>query len=128
MEGDHFQQAEIFRLEGKLEASLEEYTKALEATPKEDKARISLIYNNRGNAKYRLVNFMDAIDDYSKAIEANPSFGIAYFNRGQVRYRLGFLTEAEIDLKKSLELDPNFPEAVAHLELVQQNIASKQLK
>ena len=49
---------------------------------------LSLAYNERGQLKYLLVCFDDAIQDYSKAIELHPN-AISFYNRGQVYYRLG---------------------------------------
>ena len=49
---------------------------------------LSLAYNERGQLKYLLVCFDDAIQDYSKAIRLHPN-AISFYNRGQVYYRLG---------------------------------------
>lgn len=46
-------------------------------------------YNSRGHIRYLWVEFDDAIDDYSAAIELDPNFAVAYYNRGQIHYRLG---------------------------------------
>ena len=67
-------------------------------------------YNNEGLRKYKQVDFDDAIDDYTKAIELDPRLAAAWFNRGTVLYRLGLFEEGLRDLKKSVELDPKNPE------------------
>lgn len=46
-------------------------------------------YNNRGQTKYFSVDFYEAMDDYTSAIEILPSFEVPYYNRGLIRYRLG---------------------------------------
>lgn len=49
---------------------------------------LSLIYNERGQLRYLIVNFNGAIRDYTKAIELMPN-AVSFYNRGQVYYRLG---------------------------------------
>lgn len=46
-------------------------------------------YNNRGQTKYFSVDFYEAMDDYTSAIEILPNFEVPYYNRGLIRYRLG---------------------------------------
>ena len=46
-------------------------------------------YNSRGHIRYLWVDFDDAINDYTAAIERNPNLAVAHYNRGQVHYRLG---------------------------------------
>lgn len=45
--------------------------------------------NNRGQIKYFRVEFYEAMDDYTSAIQAQPDFEIPYYNRGLILYRLG---------------------------------------
>ena len=47
------------------------------------------VYNSRGHVRYLLVDFNEAIEDYSEAIILNNRHGVAYYNRGQVHYRMG---------------------------------------
>ena len=37
---------------------------------------------NRGNEKYELKQYTEAIADYDKAIELDPNYAAAYTNRG----------------------------------------------
>ncbi|KAM6458936.1 tetratricopeptide repeat protein 32 [Python bivittatus] len=67
--------------------------------------------NNRGQIKYLRVEFYEAMDDYTSAIEAQPDFEIPYYNRGLILYRLGFFDEALKDFRKVLELNPKFEDA-----------------
>ena len=46
-------------------------------------------YLNKGSANFRLRNYEEAIKDYSKAIELNPSNGLYYYNRGNAKNILG---------------------------------------
>lgn len=50
---------------------------------------LALAYNNRGHLKYLSVDFDEAIDDYTKALECNQQLTLAFYNRGQIHYRLG---------------------------------------
>ncbi|XP_058035255.1 tetratricopeptide repeat protein 32 isoform X3 [Ahaetulla prasina] len=67
--------------------------------------------NNRGQVKYFRVEFYEAMDDYTSAIQAQPDFEIPYYNRGLILYRLGFFDEALKDFRKVLELNPKFEDA-----------------
>uniref|UniRef100_A0A8C6GCB6 Tetratricopeptide repeat domain 32 n=1 Tax=Mus spicilegus TaxID=10103 RepID=A0A8C6GCB6_MUSSI len=49
---------------------------------------LATAYNNRGQTKYFSVDFYEAMDDYTSAIEILPSFEVPYYNRGLIRYRL----------------------------------------
>lgn len=46
-------------------------------------------YNSRGHIRYLWVDFDEAVEDYSAALELDSNFAVAYYNRGQVHYRLG---------------------------------------
>lgn len=50
---------------------------------------LATAYNNRGQIKYLRVDFHEAIEDYSSAIEADSQFEIPFYNRGLIHYRLG---------------------------------------
>jgi len=71
-------------------------------------------YNNRGHAYAQQGNLYQAIYDYSKAIEINPSYIKAYNNRGLAYYRLEKYSRAwenvhEVE-KLGGAIDPNFIE------------------
>ncbi|XP_076872357.1 tetratricopeptide repeat protein 32 [Brachyhypopomus gauderio] len=72
---------------------------------------LAVAYNNRGQVKYLRVDFYEAMDDYSAAIQANGLFEVPYYNRGLIRYRLGFFQEAESDFKRALEINAGFEDA-----------------
>ncbi|KAG1941937.1 tetratricopeptide repeat protein 32 [Pimephales promelas] len=72
---------------------------------------LAIAYNNRGQVKYLRVDFYEAMDDYTSAIQINSQFEVPLYNRGLVRYRLGFFKEAESDFKRALELNPGFKDA-----------------
>ncbi|XP_015271935.1 PREDICTED: tetratricopeptide repeat protein 32 [Gekko japonicus] len=81
--------------------------------------------NNRGQIKYLRVDFYEAMDDYTSAIEAQPDFEVPYYNRGLILYRLGYFDEALKDFKKVLEINPNFEDASLSLK---QTIRDKEEK
>ena len=48
----------------------------------------ALFYKDRGNSKYKLTRYEEAILDYDKAIELDPSYAVAYYNRGISKKKL----------------------------------------
>nr|XP_056712239.1 tetratricopeptide repeat protein 32 [Euleptes europaea] len=86
---------------------------------------VATAFNNRGQIKYLRVDFYEAMDDYTSAIEAQPDFEVPYYNRGLILYRLGYFDEALKDFKKVLELNPNFEDASLSLK---QTIKAKEEK
>ncbi|KAG5276856.1 hypothetical protein AALO_G00110570 [Alosa alosa] len=81
-----------------------------------DATDLAVALNNRGQIKYLRVDFKEAMEDYTLAIEANKEFEVPYYNRGLIHYRLGFFEDAEKDFKKVLELNPNFEDAKQSLQ------------
>lgn len=64
----------------------------------EDDAQ-ALLLNELGQARYRQVDFDEAIEAYTLAIARSPAMAVALFNRGQVQYRLGRVDAARADLE-----------------------------
>ncbi|KAF4016576.1 hypothetical protein G4228_007779, partial [Cervus hanglu yarkandensis] len=86
---------------------------------------LATAFNNRGQIKYFRVDFYEAMDDYTSAIEVQPSFEVPYYNRGLILYRLGYFDDALEDFKKVLDLNPGFQDAVLSLK---QTILDKEEK
>ncbi|XP_027711432.1 tetratricopeptide repeat protein 32 isoform X1 [Vombatus ursinus] len=86
---------------------------------------LATAYNNRGQIKYLRVDFHEAVDDYSAAIQTLPHFEVPYYNRGLIFYRMGQFDEAFEDFKKTLDLNPGFQDAVLSLK---QTILDKEEK
>ncbi|XP_006191450.1 tetratricopeptide repeat protein 32 [Vicugna pacos] len=86
---------------------------------------LATAYNNRGQIKYLRVDFYEAMDDYTSAIDVQPSFEVPYYNRGLILYRLGYFDDALEDFKKVLDLNPGFQDAVLSLK---QTILDKEEK
>ncbi|XP_019610562.2 tetratricopeptide repeat protein 32 [Rhinolophus sinicus] len=77
---------------------------------------LATAYNNRGQIKYFRVDFYEAMDDYTSAIEVQPNFEVPYYNRGLILYRLGYFDDALEDFKKVLDLNPGFQDATWSLK------------
>ncbi|XP_028996987.1 tetratricopeptide repeat protein 32 [Betta splendens] len=86
---------------------------------------VATAYNNRGQIKYLRVDFYEAIEDYSSAVEADSLFEIAFYNRGLIHYRLGFFDDAKRDFQQALRLNPDFKDAK---ESLQQTLLDQQQK
>ena len=65
-------------------------------------------YFLRGNAKYELGLYHEAISDYDKAIRLKPDYALAYLNRGNAKYYLQQYAAAIVDYTQALRLDPDF--------------------
>lgn len=59
-------------------------------------------------------DYHGAIEDYSKAIELNPSFIEAYVKRGEAHYKMGDARGALKDCNQALRLNPDLSEAYYH--------------
>ena len=81
-----------------------------------DEAELALLYNDRGHAKYMMVDFYLARDDYDKAIELNPKLDVAYYNRATINYRMGDFTLALQDFSICTKLNPDNSEYREGLE------------
>ena len=75
---------------------------------KPDNYNCSFVYSLRGNCKYYLERYEDALEDYNKAIEMGEEESASDYNfRAKVYYQLDEYENAINDLNKALELDPN---------------------
>ncbi|XP_026174445.1 tetratricopeptide repeat protein 32 [Mastacembelus armatus] len=86
---------------------------------------LATAYNNRGQIKYLRVDFYEAMDDCTSAIQADSQFEIPFYNRGLIHYRLGFFDDAKNDLEQALKLNPDFEDAKLSL---QQTLQDQQQK
>jgi tetratricopeptide (TPR) repeat protein len=62
-------------------------------------------------AKAQLSAYIDAVKDFNKAIDANPTHLKAYYNRALAKGRLDDFKSAILDLNKVIELDKNYVNA-----------------
>ncbi|XP_029318815.1 tetratricopeptide repeat protein 32 [Cottoperca gobio] len=72
---------------------------------------LATAYNNRGQIKYFRVDFHEAVEDFTSAIQTDSCFETPFYNRGLVHYRLGFFDDAKNDFQQALKLNPNFEDA-----------------
>jgi len=75
--GDHTARGVELAQQKQYDAAIAEFTKAIEAAPKDARA-----YTNRGTAYRASGKLQEAIADFSKAIEVSPNDEMAYRERG----------------------------------------------
>ncbi|XP_045916903.1 tetratricopeptide repeat protein 32 isoform X2 [Micropterus dolomieu] len=51
-------------------------------------SNLATAYNNRGQIKYFRVDFHEAIEDYTSAIQTDSQWETPFYNRGLIHYRL----------------------------------------
>lgn len=64
-------------------------------------------YYAQGQSKALLGDKLGAIEDFTRAIEADPKFAGAFYGRGIIKSELGDTPGAIEDLTKAINLDPN---------------------
>ena len=83
----------------------------------------AVYHYNQGNVQSRRGRLEEAVEEYSLAIEADPTYANAFYNRGATYRRLNRKEEAIADFQRYLALSDD-PEGVAgakrHLEELQQ--------
>ncbi|XP_010738995.3 tetratricopeptide repeat protein 32 [Larimichthys crocea] len=87
--------------------------------------KVATAFNNRGQIKYLRVDFHEAVEDYTSAIQSDSRFETPFYNRGLIHYRLGFFDDAKSDFQQALKLNPDFEDAK---ESLQQTLLDQQHK
>lgn len=73
----------------------------------EEKQSVSAeMYFYRGNEKYLMRIYQDAITAYNEAIRLQPDFANAYVNRGLTKEKLGQHESAIMDYSSAIKIDP----------------------
>lgn len=73
---------------------------------------VSIGYFFRGNIRDLSEDMQGALNDFSRAIELNPSYTMAYNNRGIIRGSLQDFEGALDDFNKAVELEPGYADAI----------------
>ena len=102
----HKKQALAAAQKGDYDTALAEFTKALQADPKDPE-----IYNNRGSMYTFKGQYDQAIADFNQALKLNPRYANAYYNRGVAYYNKSLYDKAIGDFTKCIELDPKLADA-----------------
>lgn len=84
---------------GNYDAAVEGYTAALKV-----KSGDARLYYNRGLAYFKDNKDLDAVADFSKALELAPQFILAHLNRGRTYLRLSRFEDSLQDFTKAIEL------------------------
>jgi tetratricopeptide (TPR) repeat protein len=95
----------IFLNDGKLEAALADFDRAVTVSPQNAPARLA-----RANAYFQLGEYQKAVDDCTRAIELQPQYS-SWSLRGDSCLKLGKVDEAIADFDKAKRLDPLVAEA-----------------
>ena len=85
--------------EGRYQEAIEPLTEALKLDPS-----LSLAFNARGFAYFRLKQYPQALADFDQAIRLNRSYVNAYINRSVTRRAAGDKAGADADQAKAREL------------------------
>ena len=71
----------------------------------------AIAYSNRGLAYHEKGNDNQAIEDYTNAIQFNPSFSHAYYNRGLAHSSKGNYDHEIADYTQAINLNPRLVDA-----------------
>lgn len=88
--------------DGRYEAALKEYRKALGDAPEHRQALLG-----KANTHVELEQYEQALDTFDRFIESHPEFAGAYANRGIALDRMGKYEAALEDYDRALILDPS---------------------
>jgi tetratricopeptide (TPR) repeat protein len=91
--------------------AISDYELALTNIPQTSGVLKADIYNDRGIARFELLDLKAAMLDFSKAIAINPNDYRAYYNRGCACTRSGDRSCAVRDFTESLKLNPTNAQA-----------------
>ncbi|XP_050314564.1 small glutamine-rich tetratricopeptide repeat-containing protein beta-like [Anthonomus grandis grandis] len=79
-------------------------------------------HKNKGNTLMKDGLYLEAIDEYTKAIEANPNNAIYYCNRAAAYTRLQKDQEAINDCNDAIKLDPTYGKAYGRQGIAYSNL------
>jgi len=92
---------------GNPDAAMADFNKAIDI-----KGNLAEAILNRGNAHYHRRDYVEAINDYTRAIDMDTSdLHAAHFNRGLAHERQGNKDAALADFKQANQISPDWIEA-----------------
>lgn len=118
----HHESAYQLSKEGKLEAALEEFKKALEQNPYS-----ADIVSDRGVAYIHLNKKEEALADFNRAVEMQPDYSFRYSARAYALDFFGNTEDAVKDYEKAIELDPKDAVAYNNLGMLQEKLGYKKM-
>ena len=77
------------------------------------------VYNRLGIALRRKGRYLEAIEEYKRAVKLDPEDEAIYYNMGRAYLEADRKRDAISSFKKALEIDPNFKECKEMLEKVE---------
>jgi len=117
----HFNRGSELMREGKYEAAITEFTKAIEL-----KYRTAYAYGKRGHALYELRNYERAQADLMKAIELAPRSAHLYVFRGNNHMAMGNNEAALSDYQKAIEIAPSYEQKLGgHIKEARRRLKTK---
>lgn len=84
--------------------AIADFTEAIARDP----SAAFLALTDRANTYESISEYDEAIEDYGRAIQLNPSYTAAYFNRAEVRYVRGEYDDAIEDYSHAIALKPDY--------------------
>ncbi len=85
-----------------------------------------IVYNNLGNAYFKLGRYQDAIEVYKQAIGIKPDFAEAHSNLGSAYGNLGRYQDEIESCKQAIRIKPDFAEAHSNLGFAYGNLGRYQ--
>ena len=107
--------------------AIKNYTESIEYDQDEN------AFLNRGNAKFKISDFLGSLKDYEKSIKINKKSYITFNNIGVSKFKLGEYRSALKDFQKSLKINPHnyntfYNKSLTHFELNEIKKACNDLK
>ncbi len=115
----YYNRALLKTAQSDLDGALKDYSDAIRFAPDTARQAASDLYLNRGQLFAGKSQPQAAISDFSKAIELNPTNGLALYNRGNLYFNEKKLPEALADFQKAVAAQPSFGKAFYGLGLAQ---------
>lgn len=95
---------------GKYKSAIKDFNRGLDLIIGQNNKELeSEFYVNRGATYQKLLNYDEALNDYSQTIKINPDNPNVYMYRGNLYYQNNDFNEAIDDFDKVIEIDPQNP-------------------